>query len=76
MKTLLISLKSIWVFYKIFLFYAENMIINDLIREYLEHNNYQHSLAVFGPESNMPEKMLDRQMITKKLKIVEDASSR
>jgi lisH domain-containing protein FOPNL len=36
------------------------MIINDLIREYMEYNNYSSSLAVFGPEAGMPDKMLDR----------------
>ena len=54
----------------------ENMIINDLIREYMEYNNYQNSLSVFGPESGMPPEILDRNFIAKKLKIVEDQNSR
>ena len=29
----------------------ENIIINELIREYLEFNNCQHSLSVFVPET-------------------------
>ena len=28
----------------------ENLIINELIREYLEYNNYRQSLSVFLPE--------------------------
>lgn len=54
----------------------ENMIINDLIREYMEYNNFQHSMSVFGPEAGMPEEMLDRNFIAKKLKVVEDANSK
>lgn len=29
----------------------ENMIINELIREYLLYNDYQHSASVFIPET-------------------------
>ena len=29
----------------------ENLLINELIREYLIFNNYHHSLSVFLPES-------------------------
>ena len=32
----------------------ENLIINELIREYLIFNNYHHSLSVFLPESGQP----------------------
>jgi lisH domain-containing protein FOPNL len=56
--------------------HLENMIINDLIREYMEYNNYVHSLSVFGPETGMPDEQLDRNFIAKKLKIVEDSSSK
>ncbi|KAM3135729.1 hypothetical protein pb186bvf_012126 [Paramecium bursaria] len=54
----------------------ENMIINDLIREYLQYNHYDHSLSVFSPEAGMPEELLDRNFISKKLKIVEDNNSK
>ena len=30
----------------------ENMLINELIREYLIYNNYAYSLSVFLPETN------------------------
>jgi len=55
----------------------ENMIINELIREYLIFNNYTHTLSVFLPESGQPEKApFDRTYITKRLKIQEDSKSR
>ena len=52
------------------------MIINDLIREYLQYNHYDHSLSVFSPEAGMPDELLDRNFISKKLKIVEDNNSK
>jgi lisH domain-containing protein FOPNL len=52
------------------------MIINDLIREYMQYNNYSHSLSVLTPEAGMSEELLDRNLIAKKLKIVEDSESR
>lgn len=55
----------------------ENMLINELIREYLTFNNYAHTLAVFLPESGQPtQPPFDRGFITKKLRIVEDKNSR
>ena len=33
----------------------ENLIINELIREYLEYNNYRQSLSVFLPETGQPQ---------------------
>jgi lisH domain-containing protein FOPNL len=41
----------------------ENMIINDLVREYMQYNNYNHSLSVFTPETGMGEELLDRNFI-------------
>jgi lisH domain-containing protein FOPNL len=55
----------------------ENLLINELIREYLTFNNYSHTLAVFLPESGHPHSApFDRSYITKKLKLVEDKNSR
>ncbi|CAD8166377.1 unnamed protein product [Paramecium octaurelia] len=54
----------------------ENMIINDLIREYMEYNHYSQTASVFSSEAGMPQEMLDRGFITKKLKIVEDNNSK
>lgn len=53
--------------------FLENMIINDLIREYMEYNNLNHSISVFGPEAGMPHELLDRNFLAKKLKIIEDS---
>jgi lisH domain-containing protein FOPNL len=54
----------------------ENLIINELIREYLTFNGYQHTLAVFLPESGQPTSPpFERNYITKQLKIVEDRKS-
>ena len=56
---------------------SENTIINELIREYLVFNNYNHTASVFVPESGQPEDPpFDRDYITKRLKVVEDANSR
>jgi len=55
----------------------ENLILNELIREYLIFNNYTHSLSVFLPESGQPERApFDRAYITKKLNIQGDSKSR
>ena len=55
----------------------ENLIINELIREYLIFNNYTHALSVFLPESGQPERAaFDRGYITKRLGIQEDNRSK
>lgn len=55
----------------------ENLIINELIREYLIFNNYTHALSVFVPETGQPERPpFDRAYLAKKLKILEDKQSR
>lgn len=43
----------------------QNLLINELIREYLEFNNYKHSLAVFTPETGLPAEPLRRQFVSK-----------
>ena len=54
----------------------QNLIINELIREYLIFNNYNYSNAVFVPESGQPDKKLEREFLSKQLNIVEDTQSR
>ena len=55
----------------------ENLLINELIREYLIFNNYNNTLSVFLPETSQPVKPpFDRAYITKKLKVLEDKNSR
>ncbi|KAF4031603.1 FOP N terminal dimerization domain [Phytophthora infestans] len=51
----------------------ENLIINELIREYFEYNGYRHALSVFLPESGQPaEKPFDRQFMSSELNVTED----
>ncbi|KAE8911602.1 hypothetical protein PF005_g19286 [Phytophthora fragariae] len=51
----------------------ENLIINELIREYFEYNGYRHALSVFLPESGQPaEKPFDRQFLSSELNMTED----
>lgn len=55
----------------------ENLIINELIREYLIFNNYNQTLSVFLPETSQPVKPpFDRSYISKKLKVLEDRNSK
>lgn len=42
---------------------GENIVINELIREYLAFNNYKHTLAVFSPEAGLPPEPLRRPYI-------------
>merc|ERR1719329_724077 len=51
----------------------ENVVINELIREYFEYNGYHHSLSVFLPESGHPEERQgDRAFIASELQLQED----
>ena len=54
----------------------ENLIINELIKDYLNYNNYLHSLSVFNAETGQPKEGLDRNFIANKLNIIETNSSR
>ena len=54
----------------------ENLIINELIKEYLNYNNYLHSLSVFQAETGQPKNKLDREFIANELNIIETNSSR
>ncbi|NWI39844.1 FOPNL protein, partial [Picathartes gymnocephalus] len=54
----------------------ENLLINELIREYLEYNKYKYTASVLTAESGQPEVPLDRQFLAKELNIVEDASGK
>lgn len=55
----------------------ENLLINELIREYLEFNGYQHTLSTFIPESGQPDApAFDRQFLARELQIAEDYKSR
>lgn len=55
----------------------ENLLINELIREYLQYNNYHHSLSVFLAESGQPaQPVMERVHMARELKVSEDAKSR
>ena len=54
----------------------DNLIINELIKEYLSYNNYLHSLSVFQAETGQPKNKLDRDFIANQLNIIETNSSR
>ena len=47
----------------------ENMLMNELIREYLEFNQYKHSLSVFLSESGQPAERLRRQHLSQQLQL-------
>ncbi|GLD93781.1 hypothetical protein PINS_up002386 [Pythium insidiosum] len=51
----------------------ENLIINELIREYLEYNGYRHAHSVFLAESGQPLKApFHREFLAKELRVQED----
>ncbi|XP_036404737.1 lisH domain-containing protein FOPNL [Megalops cyprinoides] len=54
----------------------ENLLINELIREYLEFNKYRYTASVLTAESGQPEVPLDRQFMANELNVVEDPSAR
>ena len=53
----------------------ENLIINTLIKEYLDYNNYLHTSSVFQAESGQPKDKLDRNFVVSQLNIVETNQS-
>ncbi len=54
----------------------ENYIINELVKEYLEFNNYHYTSSVFESESGNDKEGLERQFIANQLKIVEDSNTK
>ncbi|XP_015237127.1 PREDICTED: lisH domain-containing protein FOPNL [Cyprinodon variegatus] len=54
----------------------ENLLINELIREYLLFNKYRNTASVLTAESGQPETPLDRQFLATELRVSEDASSK
>ena len=56
----------------------ENLIINELFREYLVYNGYRHTLSVFMPETGQPEdaaKHIPRELMVSEFGIREDETS-
>ncbi|KAL1273251.1 hypothetical protein QQF64_029113 [Cirrhinus molitorella] len=54
----------------------ENLLINELIREYLEFNKYRYSASVLTAESGQPEVPLDREFMANELNVAEDSSAK
>ncbi|XP_021513234.1 centrosomal protein 20 isoform X1 [Meriones unguiculatus] len=51
----------------------ENLLINELIREYLEFNKYKYTASVLIAESGQPAVPLDRQFLIHELNAFEEA---
>ncbi|XP_061736987.1 lisH domain-containing protein FOPNL isoform X2 [Nerophis ophidion] len=54
----------------------ENLLINELIREYLEFNKYRYTASVLTSESGQPQVPLDRPFLASELGVAEDLSSK
>lgn len=48
----------------------ENLIINELIRDYLALNGYKHTLSIFVPETGDPIDPIDRNFLAHSLRII------
>lgn len=53
----------------------ENLVINELIREYLEYNRHQNSLSVFNLETTTPRQGIDREFVKADLNLEESGSN-
>eukprot|EP00466_Bigelowiella_natans_P008121 jgi/Bigna1/73870/fgenesh1_pg.26_\ len=51
---------------------STNVVINELIREYLEFNKYHHTLSVFMPETGQPQKKIYNKYLASELNIQQD----
>ncbi|CAF0744221.1 unnamed protein product [Brachionus calyciflorus] len=54
----------------------ENLLINELIREYMEFNHYKYSKSVFLKESNQPSIPLNREIMAAELHIKENSTTK
>lgn len=55
---------------------SENLIINELIREYLHYNGYRETLSVMLPEAGQPEvRPFDRSFLAQHLRMQDGANS-
>lgn len=54
----------------------ENILMNDLIWEYLEFNNFNYSKSVFDSECGNPPEKLDREIIASWLNVEENQSTK
>ena len=49
----------------------ENLVVNELIREYLEYNKHHNSLSVFNLETGTPRQGVDREFVKSDLNLEE-----
>lgn len=54
----------------------ENYLVNELIREYLEYNNYNYTNSTFEVESGNDKTALDRNFLAHQLGVVENEETR
>ncbi|XP_005089248.1 centrosomal protein 20 [Aplysia californica] len=54
----------------------ENVLIFELIREFLEYNHCKYSVSVLVSETGLPKVPLDRDFLRNELNVVEDAPSK
>jgi len=53
----------------------ENLLINELIREYLTFNKYKYTESVLLAESGQPKEPMDRRFLVQELNITEEQST-
>ncbi|XP_073399010.1 centrosomal protein 20 isoform X1 [Dendrobates tinctorius] len=53
----------------------ENLLINEMIREYLEFNKYKHTSSVLSAESGLSDVPLDRSFLARELNLIEDTKA-
>ncbi|KAK7202038.1 LisH domain-containing protein FOPNL [Novymonas esmeraldas] len=53
----------------------ENMVVNELIKEYLTYNGLEHTLAVFQLEARSPDSQLPRRVLASELNMAAAPSS-
>ncbi|XP_071976751.1 centrosomal protein 20 isoform X1 [Engystomops pustulosus] len=53
----------------------ENLLINEMIREYLEFNKYKYTSSVLTAETGLSDVPLDRCFLSRELNLVEDSSA-
>ncbi|XP_066433586.1 centrosomal protein 20 isoform X2 [Eleutherodactylus coqui] len=53
----------------------ENLLINEMIREYLEFNKYKYTSSVLSAETGLSDIPLDRSFLARELNLFEDSSA-
>ncbi|CAI9558823.1 unnamed protein product [Staurois parvus] len=53
----------------------ENLLINEMIREYLDFNKYKYTSSVLTAETGLSDVPLDRSFLARELNFVEDANA-